>query len=124
MICKSEMAKLSRIECSFISALVKIVSLSGTVNSDSNNTCLAQRAADFAYVRHLILTTRLKDCSVGGYWTYGKQLGKTFEMCNMSVGENAALLKTLKLSLYANTKASNGEGKCTRVSKSHIYKSY
>ena len=36
MICKSEMAKLSRIECSFISALVKIVSLPGTVSSDSN----------------------------------------------------------------------------------------
>ena len=36
MICKSEMAKLSRMECSFILALVKIVSLPGTVSSDSN----------------------------------------------------------------------------------------
>ena len=36
MICKSGMAKLSRIELSFISALVKIVSLPGTVSSDSN----------------------------------------------------------------------------------------
>ena len=32
MICKSEMAKLSRMECSFILALVKIVSLPGTVS--------------------------------------------------------------------------------------------
>ena len=36
MICKSEMAKLFRIECSFISALVKIVSLPGSVSSDSD----------------------------------------------------------------------------------------
>ena len=36
MICKSEMANLFRIECSFISALMMIVSLPGTVSSDSN----------------------------------------------------------------------------------------
>ena len=51
MICKYEMAQLSRIECFFISAIVKIVSLPGAVSSDSNNTCLAQRAADLDYVR-------------------------------------------------------------------------
>ena len=33
---KSEMAKLSRMECSFISALVKIVPLPGTVSSVSS----------------------------------------------------------------------------------------
>ena len=30
-----------------------------------NYTCTAQKAADLAYVRHLILTIRFKHCSVG-----------------------------------------------------------
>ena len=43
MICKSEMAKLSRMECSFILALVKIVSLLGTVSSDSGKLPLVTK---------------------------------------------------------------------------------
>ena len=67
MICKSEIATLSRIECSFISALVEVVSIPGTVSSDSNKLhlhCTVQKAADLAYVRHLILTAKFKLCSV------------------------------------------------------------
>ena len=53
MISKSEMAKLSRMEFSFISALVKIVSLPGTVSSDSNELLQSrpiQMRAAFLYL--------------------------------------------------------------------------
>ena len=61
MICKSEMAKLFRIEWPFNSALVEIVSIARKVSSDYKNyTCFAKKAAELADARNFILSTRFK----------------------------------------------------------------